>query len=222
MADADVGEGAGDLLLELSVNFGALSLGAIGDGLSIEGDDHSSSMVLTGTPDLINDALAGLLYTPNLDYNGEDTLTLQIRDLGDTGEGGEGTDSVTIPISITSINDAPVHHLPNTRSIPEDHTLTFSTDTANLFFISDDAPESDTDIQVELEVENGILTLADADDAEYVIEFINTSQDSTSSFTIVGQLDHINMAMDGLIYSPNEDFFGDDTLTITTSDNGDR
>ena len=69
-------------------------------------------------------------------------------------------------------------------------------------------------------MENGILTLADADDAEYVIEFINSSQDGTSSFMIVGQLDHINKAMDGLIYSPNEDFFGDDTLTITTSDNG--
>ena len=51
-------------------------------------------------------------------------------------------------------------------------------------------------------MENGILTLADADDAEYVIEFINTSQDSTSSFTIVGQLADINMAMDGLIYYP--------------------
>ena len=220
VADADVGEGAGDLLLELSVNFGALSLGAIGDGLSIEGEDHSSSMVLTGTPDLINDALAGLLYTPNLDYNGDDTLTLQISDLGDTGEGGEKTNSATIPISITSINDAPVHHLPNMRSIPEDHNLTFSTDTANLFYISDDAPESDTDIQVELEVENGILTLADAADEEYVIEFINSSQDGTSSFTIVGKLDHINKAMDGLIYSPNEDFFGDVTLTITSSDNG--
>ena len=82
----------------------------------------------------------------------------------------------------------------NTRSIPEDHNLTFSTDTANLFFISDDAPESDTDIQVELSVENGILTWPDADDAEYVIEFINSSQDGTSSFTIVGQLDHINKA----------------------------
>ena len=98
-------------------------------------------MVLKGIPDKINLALAGLLYTPESDINDDDILTLQIRDLGDTGSGGELTLSSTVAISITSINDAPVHQLPNTQTIREDHTLTFSTATANLFFISDDAPE---------------------------------------------------------------------------------
>ena len=45
------------------------------------------------TPDLINDALTGLLYTPNLTLQRRGHSYSEISDLGDTGEGGEGTGS---------------------------------------------------------------------------------------------------------------------------------
>ena len=38
--------------------------------------------------------------------------------------------------------------------------------------------------------------------------------------TFAGQLADINTALDGLIYSPSADYFGSDTLTVITSDNG--
>ena len=37
---------------------------------------------------------------------------------------------------------------------------------------------------------------------------------------LCGQLADVNTALDGLVYTPSADFFGSDTLTVITSDNG--
>ena len=141
MVDTDVGEGTGDLQLSLSVNFGTLTLAST-DGLNITaGEDNSDSITFTGIPDKINSALEGLVYTPNPNINDDDTLTLSVSDLGDTGTGGELNSSSTVAIFINAINDAPTNSLPATQSTREDQALTLSTATSNLFSISDDSPE---------------------------------------------------------------------------------
>ena len=215
VADTDVGEGTGDLQLSLSVNFGTLTLAST-DGLNFTaGEDNSDSITFTGIPDKINSALEGLVYTPNPNINDDDTLTLSVNDLGDTGTGGELNTSRTVAITINAINDAPINSLPATQSTPEDQALTLSTATSNLFSISDDSPEGTTALEVQLSVDNGTLTLASTANLT-----ISSGSDASGGMTFAGQLADINTALDGLVYSPSADYFGSDMLTVITSDNG--
>jgi hypothetical protein len=55
---------------------------------------------ITGTAAQINTALAGLAYTGNLDFNGADTLMVATSD-------GTATDTDTIAITVTPVNDVP-------------------------------------------------------------------------------------------------------------------
>ena len=52
------------------------------------GADNSSSITISAEPAQINIALDGLVYTPDTDYHGDDTLSLTLNDLGLTGNGG--------------------------------------------------------------------------------------------------------------------------------------
>jgi VCBS repeat-containing protein len=52
--------------------------------------------------------LNGLVYTPAADYWGVDALTVTTQDDGLTGAGGILTDTDTVPITVSGLNDAPV------------------------------------------------------------------------------------------------------------------
>ena len=47
-------------------------------------------------------------YTPTADYNGPARLTITTNDLGNTGAGGALSDTDTVEINVTPVNDAPV------------------------------------------------------------------------------------------------------------------
>ncbi len=70
-------------------------------------NNNTSSVTITGTAAQVNAALAGLVYTPTANYNGSDTLTIVTTDNGNTGSGGALTDTDTIAITVTPVNDAP-------------------------------------------------------------------------------------------------------------------
>ena len=59
------------------------------------------TMTFSGTLANINAALAGLVYTPLTNYNGNETLTIN------TNDGHGGTDSKSVAITVTSVNDFP-------------------------------------------------------------------------------------------------------------------
>lgn len=63
-------------------------------------------MTFTGTRDVVNAALASLTYRPTPQYNGPDTLTLQVNDNGSVSAGGAQTDSDSVSIAVTPVNDA--------------------------------------------------------------------------------------------------------------------
>jgi VCBS repeat-containing protein len=97
--------------ITLSVSHGTFVLATI-DGLSGVGDNTGvSSMTFTGTLTAVNAAVNSVVYTPVANYNGSDTLTVSINDLGNVQDGTTDpalTDSQTIAITINPINDAPV------------------------------------------------------------------------------------------------------------------
>jgi Bacterial Ig domain/Calx-beta domain/PKD domain len=105
----DPDAGTDPVQVTLAVSGGTLTLSGT-SGLSFTTGDGTSDvqMAFTGTLVDLNAALLGLSYTPDANINGSDTLLVMVDDLGHNGPGGPLTDSVTVPISITPVNDPPV------------------------------------------------------------------------------------------------------------------
>ena len=71
-------------------------------------------MIFSGTEAAINAALNGLVYTPDANFNGADSLTITTNDNGNTGadpgltgDANSEEDTDTVAITITPVNDAP-------------------------------------------------------------------------------------------------------------------
>jgi VCBS repeat-containing protein len=105
---ADVDAGSSVIEVTLSVSHGLLDLASTA-GLNFTGGANGdASFTVQGTQADINNALAGLSYTPNANYNGSDQLDITTSDLGNSGAGGALTDSKSVTINVTAVNDAPV------------------------------------------------------------------------------------------------------------------
>jgi hypothetical protein len=92
---------------------GTISLASIA-GLSFSTGDGTTDtkMVFTGTKAAINAALSTLRFTPTANINtvgggNEQVLTVTVDDQGNTGTGGAKSDSETVLITISPVNDAP-------------------------------------------------------------------------------------------------------------------
>ena len=119
---------------------GTLTLGTITGLVFSTGDGTADgTMVFQGTKAAINAALATLSFTPTLNTNTVSTtqsLTITVDDLGNTGAGGPLTDTKTVAITITPVNDAPVRNGAGTAVLPaatEDVTGNPSATVASLF-----------------------------------------------------------------------------------------
>lgn len=88
------------ITVTLSVSNGIINLGSPGSVTVTAGADGSSTVTFTGSPANINTAMSGLIYTPNLNFTGSDTLVY-------TASGGGISDTDNIAINVT----------PGTRSI---------------------------------------------------------------------------------------------------------
>ena len=107
ISDADAGGGTVNVLL--SASNGAITLnGVVGLGF-LTGDGVADSLMnFTGTIADINAALDGLVFTPAADYAGTASLQITTGDMGNSGTGGALSDSDTVAITVTPVNDAPV------------------------------------------------------------------------------------------------------------------
>ena len=72
------------------------------------GSDSTDAMRFRGTLSSINNALRGLRFVGAQNYYGNATLTVQVWDEGNVGRGGELSETVVLPISIFSVDDAPM------------------------------------------------------------------------------------------------------------------
>ena len=97
----------------------------------------TNTLVLTGTIAEINAVLQGLSYSNPLNFNGTDTLTIVTNDNGNTGAGGPLSDTDTINLVVSPVNDAPVNTVPVAQNVAEDDVLTFSNGNGNAVRVSD-------------------------------------------------------------------------------------
>src|SRR5262249_17906835 len=100
------------------------------------------------------------------------------------------------------------------QTVNEDTALTFSTADGNAIAVSDPADGDQGEMTVTITVTNGTFTLAT------VARLTNVTGNGTATVIATGTVAALNTALDGSQYTPNLDYNGPATLTITTNDNG--
>lgn len=183
-------------------------------GVVISSGNGSGNLVLTGTVTQLNNFLAGnngssLTYRIAADTPVA-SLTLSI-----TANDGVLTSSDTATLNITAVNDAPVNTVPVAQTINEDTALIFSASNGNQIQIAD-ADATSGNLQVTLAVAQGDLTLG----AVAGLSFSTGDGVTDTTMVFTGTLADINAALATITYTPNANFVGGDTLTITTNDLG--
>ena len=99
IADADAGLGV--LRLQLTASNGTFSLGSLaGIGFGLGDGIDDTDLEIFGTLTELNAALDGLVFTPDTDFSGRASLTVDTNDQGNSGPGGPQVDSDTIEIEV--------------------------------------------------------------------------------------------------------------------------
>ena len=148
-----------------------------------------------------------ITYTPLANFNGADQISYTVSD----GHGGTATG--TLNFNVAAVDDAPVNTVPGGQSVNENANLVFSGSSA--ITISDVDVLGGTE-KVTLSVSHGTLTLAE----ESGLSFTAGDGTADATMTFTGSVTNINNALNGLTYHGNNNFHGNDTLTITTNDQG--
>ena len=172
-------------------------------------------MTFIGTIASINAAMNGMTFTPATDANGSVTLTVTSNDRGFTGAGGAQSDTDTVAINVTAVNDAPVNHLPPPQTVSGGGLLNLGASYGAPLSISDvDAGSSP--VQVTLTASVGTISLATTTG----LTFTTGTGSGDATMTFRGTVAAINNALDGMSYSPPFLLLSNPTIDITTNDLG--
>ena len=184
---------------QFTVANGALNVSLAGGASISAGANGSSTLTLSGTQAQINAALASISYQGNADFNGADTLTVLSTD------GNGATDSDTVAITVSSVNDGPMNAVPGAQSVNEDTALSIGG-----LSVNDVEGNLST---TQLTVTNGALNVSLAGGAT-----ISAGANGSSTLTLTGTQAQINAALASLSYQGNADFNGADTLSVLSTD----
>lgn len=204
--------------LTLTATNGTVSLSGV-SGLTFTTGDGTddASMVITGTVSNINTALAGMSFTPTLNFNGPGaTLQVDVDDLGNTGTGGALTDSKSVSFPVDAVNDPPVNTVPaGPLSLQQDTSLVVSGVSVS------DADAGTNPVQVTFHVLHG--TLAINVNVSGGVVSGEVSGNNTATVVLTASQAKINATLasaSGLTYTPGAGYTGTDTLTMTSDDQG--
>ncbi|MCX5659512.1 MAG: tandem-95 repeat protein [Planctomycetota bacterium] len=160
-----------------------------------------------GTLTFLGDGSFG--YVPTSNYNGTDTFTYYAID-------GTGHSAVaTVTITIDSFNDAPVNAVPAAQSVVKNNAKVLSTGNSNAISISDIDAGGST-VQMTLTASNGTVTLPSLAGLTF------SAGDGTADavMTFQGTIAAINTAINGLSFTPTQNFVGAASLQVLTNDLG--
>jgi CSLREA domain-containing protein len=145
--------------------------------------------------------LAGLVFKPVANANGSaGTFSYSVTD-------GTNTQSQTITLNITSVNDAPVVNLASaTQSITSSNSLISG-------ITLSDVDAGNNPVVVTLKVNSGILNVVTTPN-------VTIGSNNTGTVTLTGTIANINTALTNLRYSGSNNFSGNDSLNITVNDQG--
>ncbi len=209
----DVDVAAANIQVTLSGTSGTMTIGSVSALTFTVGDGSAdTTMTFRGTIGAINAALEGTTYRPNANVTGTTTVTMVSNDLGNTG-GAAQTDTDTIAVSLTAINDAPVAAAPVAVTTSEDVSRVFSAAQGNAISITDvDA----TALQVSISGGAGTVTLA----VKTGLTFQAGDGTADANMTFTGTPTAINIALNGMTFIPTPQYSGSGTVMIFASDLG--
>ncbi len=190
-------------------------------GVTIVGafDAPTGILTLSGVATLADyqAALRAVTYTDTSDTPSTSTRTVSFQ--GDDGGSSANLSTVvTRQITVSEVNDAPVNTVPGAQTVDEDTNLVFSTTNSNALSIAD-ADAGSATVQVDLTVNNGILTFPSV----VGLTFVDGTANGQASIHVTGSISAINTALDGLIYRGASNFNstrGTESLAVVTKDNG--
>ena len=150
------------------------------------------------------------------DFSGQDSFMFDVDDLDNDATNASLNHVFNINISGMTFPPMPA------LTITSPPQITLEEDDNHIFVGSDNISidlntGSDTTLQVLLEANNGTLSLSSTTNLNII-----SGNDNTSSILIEGLRSDINAALDGLQYTPDPNYHGNDILTLTPSINVDR
>ena len=192
ISDADAG--TNPVQVTLTATSGTISLSGTTGLVFATGDGTTDvTMTFTGTISAINTALAGLSYNPTLNFNGSAGLTITTNDQGFSGSGGAKSDTDSVAITVTPVNDAPTIDAIGNETVNEDAAA----QTVNLSGITS-GPSNESAQTLSVTATSSNTALIPNPTVTY------TSPNATGS----------------LSYQPVANQFGSATITVTVTDNG--
>ncbi|MFN3761228.1 MAG: Ig-like domain-containing protein, partial [Algoriphagus aquaeductus] len=211
---SDVDAGSNSVTATFGVSSGTLSATS-GGGVTVGGT--SNDLTLSGAINDINTFISAnnLTFTTALNSTANLVLSITISDDGNTGSGSAQSDTATLILVVTSLNDAPVNTVPGSQTIDQDTELVFSSGNGNRISISDVDAGSNA-IQVELTATNGRISLSTINGLTFTVG----SGSNDTGIIMQGSLTDINLALNGLIFRPNSGYTGPANLRILTNDQG--
>jgi hypothetical protein len=203
---------ASSLQVTLTATNGTISITSPGDLSLTTGDGtDDATVVFTGSISTINSKIASghFKFKPSANFNGNGaSIQITSDDQGATGTGGAQSDTDSLTFSVQPVNDPiSIDTVPGQLVVDEDVQGTFSPDTV----VTD--PDNQP-VKVTLSVTNGKLTLGST--AGIAFSAGDGTNDATMTFT--GLPSAVTAAMAGLKYTGNQDYFGDDDLSIAVDD----
>ncbi len=205
---ADPDADPGSITVTLQVQNGNLSLGSAA-GLDFFSGNNTRQLLLTGTLTAVNNALNTLLYISDAAFRGTDTVVVNVNDNGNTGLGGEKTDTASFSLNVAPVNQPPAIALPVTPpQVREDEVTGIS----GISITDPDAAGGA--ITVALIASNGTLSLS----SNPGVIFVGDSSGRTLVFS--GSLGVVNTALNNLRFVGDQDYNGPASITITVNDNG--
>jgi CSLREA domain-containing protein len=149
-------------------------------------------------------------YAPAANYVGPDSFTFKATD-----SLGAESQTATVTINVTAVNDPPVNSVPGAQATDQNTTLVFSAANSNAISVSDIDAGTDP-LRVTLTATSGTLTLGRTTGLTFTAG--DGADDATMTFA--GAIADLNAALDGLAFKPTAGFSGSTLLQITTNDQG--
>ncbi|MBF0628007.1 MAG: tandem-95 repeat protein [Magnetococcales bacterium] len=173
----------------------------------VDGDTLTYSVVTQGakgTVTITNAATGAFNYVPNADANGSDTFTFKVND------GTVDSNTATITVTITPVNDAPV-----ISGAPVPATVVDGTPGTITGFSVADVDAGSGALQATISVGHGTVSLASVTGLTFT-----SGGNNTASMVFTGNLTDLNAAIATLTFTSTPAYAGTDTLSLGISDQG--
>ncbi|MFY9089047.1 DUF4347 domain-containing protein [Arcobacter aquimarinus] len=149
------------------------------------------------------------IFIPNENWYGNETFVYQY-----TSGDGDTSLIAQINVFVLPVNDKPVISV-TTSDITIDEDTPYTFDNSNFIVISDIDNIPTQELELQIEVIEGKINLIDLSNVT-----ILEGENASSKIVLRGTLDNLQETIKNLIYTPKNNYFGKDYLTIILDDLG--